>query len=378
MQKVIVFAILTGIIFTAGLIFLESREERFTSFYIYPDSYTNYPKSNTVSFIYGIRSFERRTTIYNLSFFIGNRKVNSIQHILDPGQILERPMTLDITGTVLPAQIRLVLTSRFDTYEVHYWLKENPPVAAFSAEPTSGKEPLTVSFRDLSTNNPKSWTWNFGDDTTSDLRNPTHNYSAGSYSVTLTASNSGGSNEDSKDNYIVVAPRTPPVAIFTADITRGKEPLTVNFTDQSTNSPTYREWDFGDMGRSYNRNPVHTYINPGNYTVKLTVVNPDGRDEEIKENYITVNPKTPPVASFDASPASGTEPLTVSFTDLSTNSPTKWTWDFGDGSTSTAQNPTHTYIAGTYTVQLTTSNADGSDKEVRENFIEVSPKSPMP
>jgi len=70
---------------------------------------------------------------------------------------------------------------------------------------------------------------------------------------------------------------------------------------------------------------------------------------------------TAPVASFTASPTSGTAPLNVTFTDTSTGSPTSWAWDFGDGGTSTAQNPSHSYAAaGTYTAKLTATNSGGS------------------
>jgi PKD repeat protein len=70
---------------------------------------------------------------------------------------------------------------------------------------------------------------------------------------------------------------------------------------------------------------------------------------------------TAPVASFTATPTSGTAPLAVSFTDTSTGTPTSWSWDFGDTGTSTAQNPTHTYTAaGTYTATLTATNSGGS------------------
>ncbi len=68
-----------------------------------------------------------------------------------------------------------------------------------------------------------------------------------------------------------------------------------------------------------------------------------------------------PAASFTANPTSGAAPLTVYFTDTSTNSPTSWLWNFGDGTTSTLRSPSHTYSAtGTYTVRLTASNAAGS------------------
>jgi PKD repeat protein len=80
-----------------------------------------------------------------------------------------------------------------------------------------------------------------------------------------------------------------------------------------------------------------------------------------------------PVANFSGAPTSGTAPLSVSFTDLSTNSPTSWSWNFGDGGTSTAQNPSHVYnSAGTFTVSLTATNAAGSDGETKSGYITVS------
>jgi PKD repeat protein len=78
---------------------------------------------------------------------------------------------------------------------------------------------------------------------------------------------------------------------------------------------------------------------------------------------------SPPVANFTGNPTSGTAPLNVAFTDSSTNNPTSWSWVFGDGGTSAAQNPSHSYAAGTYTVTLTAANAYGSDGETKTNYI---------
>ncbi len=82
----------------------------------------------------------------------------------------------------------------------------------------------------------------------------------------------------------------------------------------------------------------------------------------------------PPEAEFTATPASGEAPLTVSFTDASTNDPTGWRWDFGDGGTSEERNPTHEYeTPGTYTVTLTATNGEGSDDAVKRDLITVTP-----
>jgi PGF-pre-PGF domain-containing protein len=88
---------------------------------------------------------------------------------------------------------------------------------------------------------------------------------------------------------------------------------------------------------------------------------------------------TAPGASFVASPLSGTAPLTVTFTDASLLSPTTWSWDFGDRGTSSSQNPSYTYrAAGTYTVSLTVTNAEGSDTMTRAGYITVAaPASPQ-
>ena len=81
-----------------------------------------------------------------------------------------------------------------------------------------------------------------------------------------------------------------------------------------------------------------------------------------------------PVAAFTGAPTSGTVPLTVTFTDQSTGSPTSWSWTFGDGGTSAAQNPVYTYnTTGAYTVTLTVTNAAGSDGETKTNYITVNP-----
>ncbi len=164
-----------------------------------------------------------------------------------------------------------------------------------------------------------------------------------------------------------------PVAAFTGSPTSGTVPLTVNFTDQSSGAPTSWSWVFGDGGTSTAQNPSHAYTVTGTYTVTLTATNAAGSDGETKTNYITVNACAAPVAAFVGSPTSGSMPLTVNFTDQSTNSPTSWSWTFGDGGTSTAKNPSHIYsAAGTYSVTLTAANGCGSDPETKTNYITVS------
>lgn len=92
------------------------------------------------------------------------------------------------------------------------------------------------------------------------------------------------------------------------------------------------------------------------------------------EYNISVDVYNAPVAEFEVSSTEGYHTVTTAFTDLSTNSPTSWLWNFGDGSTSTSQNPTHTYNAGGYyTVTLTATNPAGHDTETKTNVIHVIP-----
>lgn len=251
-----------------------------------------------------------------------------------------------------------------------------PPVADFSGSPTSGTSPLSVNFTDLSSGTVSSWSWTFGDGGTSTAQNPSHTYTAaGTYNVTLTATGPGGSDGETKNGYITVnAPPVAPVAEFSGSPTSGNTPLSVNFTDLSTGDITSWSWTFGDGGSSSAANPSHTYTAAGTYDVSLTVSGPGGSDGETKLGYITVgSPPAAPTANFSGSPTSGTAPLLVNFTDLSSGSITSWSWAFGDGGTSTAANPSHTYTAaGSYNVTLTVTGPGGSDGETKLGYVTVS------
>ena len=248
-----------------------------------------------------------------------------------------------------------------------------PPIAAFSAFPTSGNTPLNVTFTDKSTRTPTGWKWDFGDGTNSTVKNPTHRYRAeGNYTVKLTATNDLGSNTTVKTNYIKVKAVTKPVANFTSSVTSGYAPLSVSFTDKSSGSPTAWKWTFGDGTNSTEQNPTHKYSKAGNYTVTLTASNSAGNNTMTKINYIKVKAVIKPVAKFTSNVTSGRAPLTVAFTDKSTNYPTSWKWTFGDGTNSTVKNPTHRYLVqGNYTVRLIVANNAGSNSTAKTNYINV-------
>jgi PKD repeat protein len=238
-----------------------------------------------------------------------------------------------------------------------------PVVASFTRSPVQGVVPLTVSFTDTSTGPVTSGHWSLGDGGIFTERNLSHTYAEpGWYTVTLVVTNAtGGSSTLAWDNCVKGILR----AAFSGEPFSGTAPLTVRFTDQTYRHPTSWSWDFGDgdATNATEKNPVHTFSHAGTFTVSLTASDPQGADTVTKPGYVTVSTQPVPVAGFSATPRTGTAPLTVSFTDTSTNMPTAWSWNFGDGdaTNSTQKDPVHRYAsAGSYDVTLTTTNAGGS------------------
>ncbi|MGH7973181.1 MAG: PKD domain-containing protein, partial [Limisphaerales bacterium] len=237
------------------------------------------------------------------------------------------------------------------------------PGITVSANPASGLAPLTVSFTsaalDSGGHTVTNWNWDFGDGATSTAQNPSHTYSAsGTFSATLTEATNGlpiaGAAVSITASSLTVA--------LTANPTSGLEPLTVSFAadgvDSGGHSITNWNWDFGDGSTSTAQNPSHTYSTSGTFSAVLTAVNNVGLLAAGSGPSITVSPLT---VAFGADPITGLAPLTVSLTaagvDSGGHTITNWNLDFGDGSTSTAQNPSHTYsINGSFSLVLTATN----------------------
>lgn len=252
----------------------------------------------------------------------------------------------------------------------------NGPLANFTADRTTINAGGSVQFTDQSTNNPTSWLWSFGDNTTSTSKNPSHTYTtSGTYSVSLTATNFYGSDTKTIANFITVNPSgSAPMANFTSDHTTITANGIIQFTDQSTNNPTSWLWNFGDNTTSTSRNTSHTYSTAGTYSVSLTATNSYGSNTKTLTNFITVNPtqSTAPVANFTVNNTTITVGSAVQFIDQSSNNPTIWSWNFGDGYTSTDINPNHIYSSqGVFSVSLTVSNAFGSNSKTISNYITV-------
>ncbi|MGI6718740.1 MAG: PKD domain-containing protein [Bacteroidales bacterium] len=314
-------------------------------------------------------------TSWNWIFEGGIPSTSTLQN---PTVVYNTAGTYDVTLTVSNA-------GGNDTKKITNYITVNSvvdsPVANFTADVTTIEEGGSVSFTDLSTNEPTSWNWIFegGTPSTSTSQNPTVVYNtAGTYDVTLIVSNAGGTDTKKITNYITVnSVVDSPVANFAADVTAFDAGDSVNFTDLSTNEPTSWNWTFegGIPSSSTAQNPTVVYNTAGTYDVTLTVSNAGGTDTKKKTNYITVNPVVDsPVANFTANATTIDEGGSVDFTDLSTNEPTSWNWIFEGGtpSTSTEQNPTVVYnTAGTYDVTLTVSNAGGNDTKKITNYITV-------
>jgi len=158
---------------------------------------------------------------------------------------------------------------------------------------------------------------------------------------------------------LFAAPTPAPTADFALAPAAGQPPLEVLFTNHSTGMQDGWTWSFGDGTTSAARSPRHVYGAEGTYGVTLTARGPGGEDTLVRLAAVSVQ-ALPPTASFDATPAEGPAPLTVSFQDTSTGTRTAWSWDFGDGTGSTDPSPVHVYGPGTFTARLTVQGPGGA------------------
>ncbi|OUV76091.1 MAG: hypothetical protein CBC83_00995 [Flavobacteriales bacterium TMED123] len=243
----------------------------------------------------------------------------------------------------------------------------------FTSNTNSGCADLMVQFIDNSSIGTDNWFWDFGDGTTSYLQNPTHIYAiAGIYNVLLETSINGNCESDKMIFGAIEVFDKPNISFNAIEKFSCDTPFIVDFTDQTLGVGSW-SWDFGNGLTSNLQSPSVLYDSIAAYTVSLSVVDVNSCTNTLtKTNFITIDK---PLSAFNATNLSGCSPLNTAFVDTSqsTQAVVAWFWDFGDGNSSTLQNPTHEYnSSGFYDISLHIIDSLGcSSVTTTNNYIQV-------
>lgn len=245
-----------------------------------------------------------------------------------------------------------------DTGKFNNFIKVSNPIAKIANMPTGGCIPFTFTpvAAQLAVDGIASYFWDLGNGTTSTSINPTASYPlAGNYSIKLTITTNDGC-IDSIEVINGIKANTKPAIDFSATPTTQCANTPVQFTDLTPSADRWF-WNFGNGTSSSAKNPVVQYKDTGTYNIRLIAWSNGCSDTLTKTNYITISPG---IARFKTV-YNCTDRLQISFIDTSVI-PQSWLWNFGDSTTSTTQNPVHTYSADkNYTVTLTVTNGSCTD-----------------
>jgi PGF-pre-PGF domain-containing protein len=209
-----------------------------------------------------------------------------------------------------------------------------------------------------------TYSWTFGDSTADSGETVTHTYTTkATYTVTLTATDAAG-NTDTDTATIEVVDTTSPIARPGPDRTVDEDaPVTFDGSASTDNVgvDTY-DWAFGTGDTATGETTTYTFSDPGTYAVTLTVED-DANNEASNETLVTVRDVTAPTVDAGAD-TTAEEGASVSFAPATATDNVgvaSYTWEFGDGNTSSAASPSHTYATpGTYTATLTLADAAGN------------------
>jgi choice-of-anchor B domain-containing protein len=280
------------------------------------------------------------TFLWNWTFEGGTPATSTEQN---PTVVYNTPGTFDVTLTVT--------TQTANVYTI-----ERPNLITIGQAPTAAFTNSTGSNVVVFTNSSvggTTYAWDFGDGNTSTQANPTNTYtSIGTFPVSLTVTNACGSSTFSSNIEVTAV---PPTATFTVSGTNGCAPFTVNYTSAPVGNPDTYAWTFpgGTPATSTAANPTVVYSTAGTYSAQLTVSNSAGTNTATLNQAITVGAAPTALYSF------GVNQYVANFTNNSAGALT-YSWDFGDGNTSTVANPSHTYTAnGAYEVTLEATNECG-------------------
>ncbi|MCB0802287.1 MAG: PKD domain-containing protein [Flavobacteriales bacterium] len=260
-------------------------------------------------------------------------------------------------------------------YTLHDTIRTYDPKADFTSNSGINCVPFNVNFRDASLvdTNIVSYQWDFGNGSTSNLKNPTTSYlNFGAYDVSLKIGNAFGCYDSIlKPDYILSARLDAKFREFKTKICQGES---IFFRNESIAEDPVYAWNFGDNSPINNQtNPTHTFNKAGVFTVTLNVTDSNGCTASYsKPNLIVVEAK--PIADFSSDTSKAKcYPLAVNFTDQSIGNINTWNWKFGDQSSSIFQNPFHNYtLPGNYDVELMVETINGcKDTVLKPQYIQT-------
>lgn len=274
---------------------------------------------------------------------------------------------LEVNAPIVNGGATANFTICFDSFppfpdcQTYFWYSSNSPLTYSFSSQTYTPDPTDVVV---------TYFWDFGDGTTSAEANPTHTYGVdGVYTVSLTTTTASGCESYACDVVCTFGGGVIDTFYYGCQamfgVSWGLDPsnpnggfnsLEISFFDLSFGAVQSWSWDFGDGANSSEQNPVHTYAQAGLYTVALHIETLDGCESDISmEIYVGDFPWTEYDCQAMFFPIPDSTGNGFFFLDLSSSPGAiqSWSWDFGDGATSTEQNPFHTYTEpGVYTVTL--------------------------